>query len=62
MGNGVGRTPPNGVPAKELVQCFSDFFIKKVDNTRSDLQTRQIQMSDNVPELLTAMSVVLANF
>ena len=51
MGNGEGRTLANGVPAKELPQCFSDFFIKKVDNTRSDLQTRQIQMSEIVPEL-----------
>ena len=62
MGNGEGRTLPSGVPAKELAQCFSDFFIKKVDNIRSDLQTRQIQMSEDLPELPTAMSVVLAYF
>ncbi|KAK2151072.1 hypothetical protein LSH36_376g00013 [Paralvinella palmiformis] len=52
----------SGVPAKELAKCFSDLFIKKVDNIRSDLQTRQIQMSANVPELPTTMSVVLADF
>jgi len=62
MGNGVGRTPPSGVPAKELAQCFSDFFIKKVDNIRSNNIRRQIQMSENVPELPTAMSVVLAYY
>jgi len=60
MGNGVGRTLTSGVPAKELAQCFSDFFIKKVDNIRSDLQPKQIEMSENVPELPTAMSEVLA--
>ena len=62
MGNGEGRTLPSGVSAKELAQCFSALLIKKVDNIRSDLQTRQIQMSENVPELPTAMSVVLAYF
>ena len=62
MGNGEGHTLPIGVPAKELAQCFSDFFIKKVDNIRSDPQPRQIQMSENVPELPTAMPVVLAYF
>ena len=62
MGNGEGRTLRSGVPAKELAQYFSDFFTKKVDNIRSDLQTRQIQMYENVPELPTAMSVVLDYF
>jgi len=51
-----------GVPAKELSQWFSDFFIKKVDNTRIDLQTRQLQKSDNVPDVATAMSEVLVDF
>ena len=62
MGNCDGRYLPRGVPAKELPQWLSNLFIKKVDNIRSDLQTRQIQMSENVPELPTAMSVVLAYF
>jgi hypothetical protein len=62
MGNDEGRTLPIGVPAKELAQSFSDVFIKKVNNIRSDLQRRQIQISDNVPELPTAMTVVLAYF
>ena len=61
IGNGEARTLTSGVPAKEQAQCFSDLLSKKVDNLRSDLQTRQIQMFDNVPELSTATYVVLAD-
>jgi len=63
MGNGEGSSLLSGVPAKELAQCFSDFFIKKVDNIRSDLQTRQLQMYDidNAPDVTTAMSEVLTD-
>jgi len=49
MGNGEGRSRPSDLPTKELVQCFSDFFIKKVD----DIQTRQVQRSDNAPDVPT---------
>ena len=50
---------PGRVPAKELV---SYFFIKKVDNIRNDIQTRQQQMYDNAPDVHTAMFEILADF
>jgi len=54
VGNGEGQPLPSGLPVKELTMCFSDY--KKVDNTRSDLQTRQLQMYDNASYVATAMS------
>ena len=52
------RSLPNGV----LAQCFSDFFIKKVDNIRIDFQTRHLQMYDNVSGVSTAGSEEVADF